>query len=138
MARIFRPNGMPVSRNAHVHVGRASVQEPKGPPPRRGRAKSWCWAVPREDLKRLLAQGLGPSEIARQDGLNHSTVSRAIRTLEHRDLVTVVLGNRCQPKLPEVPAPVLDAPIDVMSEVMSMIEDIGPRPSSPLAQSSWN
>ncbi len=64
------------------------------------------------------------SEIARQYGVTHSTVSRATRALGHEDLMAVVLGGRCQPKLPEVPAPDLDAPVDVMAEVVSVIEDI--------------
>lgn len=102
----------------------ASVQGSTPSGASRRPSKPWRWGVPRDDLKRLLAQGLGPSEIARQYGLNHSTVSRAIRALEHQDLVAVVLGNRCQPKLPEVPPPALDAPIDVMGEVISVIQDI--------------
>ena len=90
-------------------------------PPRPPR---WRWAVPRDDLKRLLGQGLGPSEIARRYGLNHSTVSRAIRALAHQDLVAVVLGNRCQPSLPQIPPPTVDAPVDVMGEVVEVIQDI--------------
>jgi hypothetical protein len=34
-------------------------------------------------------------------------------------LVTVVLGNRCPARLPEVPSPTLDAPIDVLGEVLA-------------------
>jgi IclR helix-turn-helix domain len=95
----------------------STIQRPPRPP-------RWRWAVPRDDLKRLRGQGLGPSEIARRYGLNHSTVSRAIRALEHQDLVAVVLGNRCQPSLPQIPPPTVDAPIDVMGEVMEVIHDI--------------
>jgi hypothetical protein len=115
---------MPKGGRDVVQPPGATVQESSRPHRFPSGSKPWRWAVPREDLKRLLAQGLGPSEIARQYGLNHSTVSRAIRALEHQDLVAVVLGNRCQPNLPEVPPPALDAPIDVMGEVMGVIEDI--------------
>ena len=106
-----------------VQARRAGVRSKSaiGRPPRSSR---WRWGVPRDDLKRLLGQGLGPSEIARRYGLNHSTVSRAIRALEHQDLVAVVLGNRCQPSLPQIPHPTVDAPVDVMGEVMEVIQDI--------------
>jgi IclR helix-turn-helix domain len=106
-----------------VQARRAGVH-PKSTIGRRPRPPRWRWAVPRDDLKRLLGQGLGPSEIARRYGLNHSTVSRAIRALEHQDLVAVVLGNRCQPNLPQIPPPTVDAPIDVMGEVIEVIQDI--------------
>jgi hypothetical protein len=86
------------ARRAGVHPKGRTI----GPPIRPSR---WRWAVPRDDLKRLLGLGLGPSEIARRYGLNHSTVSRAIRALEHQELVAVVLGNRCQPSLPQIPPP---------------------------------
>jgi DNA-binding transcriptional regulator LsrR (DeoR family) len=105
------------ARRAGVHPKGRTIGPPLRPP-------RWRWAVPRDDLKRLLGQGLGPSEIARRYGLNHSTVSRAIRALEHQDLVAVVLGNRCQPSLSQIPPPTVDAPIDVMGEVMEVIQDI--------------
>ena len=103
-----------------VQARRAGVQ-PKNTVGRPPRPPRWRWAVPRDDLKRLLGQGLGPSEIARRYGLNHSTVSRAIRALAHQDLV---LGNRCQPSLPQIPPPTMDAPVDVMGEVVEVIQDI--------------
>jgi hypothetical protein len=106
-----------------VQARRAGVH-PKNTVGRPPRPPRWRWAVPRDDLKRLLGQGLGPSEIARRYGLNHSTVSRAIRALEHQDLVAVVLGNRCQPSVPQIPPPTVDAPIDVMGEVLEVIHDI--------------
>jgi hypothetical protein len=102
----------------------AGVQESRHPGPRGRRPRTWRWAVPREDLKRLLAEGLGVTDIARRYGVNHSTISSAVRALDHQDLVAVALGNRCQPKIPEVPVPDLQAPVDVMGEVMSVIEDI--------------
>jgi hypothetical protein len=105
-----------------VQARRAGVH-PKNTVGRPPRPPRWRWAVPRDDLKRLLGLGLGPSEIARRYGLNHSTVSRAIRALAHQDLVAVVLGNRCQASLPEIPPPTVDAPIDVMGEV-EVIHDI--------------
>jgi DNA-binding CsgD family transcriptional regulator len=80
-----------------VQVPGASVQGTRRPRPSPERVKAWRWAVPRENLKRLLAQGLDPTEIARQYHVSPSTISRAIRALEHQDLVAVVLGNRCQP-----------------------------------------
>jgi hypothetical protein len=101
------------ARRAGVHP-KNTVERPPRPP-------RWRWAVPRDDLKRLLGQGLGPSEIARRYGLNHSTVGRAIRALEHQDLVAVVLGNRCQPSLSQIPPPTVDAPIDVMGEVRASV-----------------
>jgi IclR-like helix-turn-helix domain-containing protein len=112
----MKASGDVQARRAGVHP-KSTVGRPPRPP-------RWRWAVPRDDLKRLLGQGLGPSEIARRYGLNHSTVSRAIRALEHQDLVAVVLGNRCQPSLPQIPPPTVDAPVDVMGEVMGVIEDI--------------
>jgi hypothetical protein len=36
----------------------------------------------------------------------------------------VVLGNRCQSSLPQIPPPTVDAPIDVMGEVIEVIQDI--------------
>jgi len=107
-----------------VHGSRASVQDSRPVHARRPRPSRWRWRVPKEDLKRLLAEGLGVSEIARRFNISHSIVSRAVRALDHQDLVSAILGDRCQPKLPEIPPPSLDAPVDVMGEVMSVIEDI--------------
>jgi hypothetical protein len=112
----MKASGDVQARRAGVHP-KNTVGRPPRPP-------HWRWAVPRDDLKRLLGQGLGPSEIARRYGLNHSTVSRAIRALGHQDLVAVVLGNRCQPSLPQIPPPTVDAPVDVMGEVVEVIQDI--------------
>jgi IclR helix-turn-helix domain len=112
----MKASGDVQARRAGVH-SKSTIQRPPRPP-------RWRWAVPRDDLKRLLGQGLGPSEIARRYGLNHSTVSRAIRALAHQDLVAVVLGNRCQPSLPQIPPPTVDAPVDVMGEVVEVIHDI--------------
>jgi hypothetical protein len=36
----------------------------------------------------------------------------------------VVLGDRCQSKIPDVSTPTLDAPVDVMGVVMRVIGDI--------------
>jgi hypothetical protein len=115
---------MPSTLKQPVHAAGAPVRarRPAREPGRRPRP--WRWAVPRDDLKRLLGEGLSASEIARRYGVNHTTVSRAIRALEHQDLVSVVLGNRAQPTVPDVPTPTLDAPVDVMGVVMRVIGDI--------------
>jgi hypothetical protein len=113
-----------IDMNTRVRGAGAGLQGSRHPGPRGCRPRTWRWAVPREDLKRLLGEGLGISDIARRYSVNHSTISRAVRALDHQDLVAVALGNRCQPKVPKVPAPDLQAPVDVMGEVMSVIEDI--------------
>lgn len=48
----------------------------------------------------LLARGVSLSEIARQYRDHHSTVSRAVRALEHHDLVAVVVGYRASRRCP--------------------------------------